>query len=95
MSNDTYFRFDDNDKNIHTIVKMGTIKLRTYNPVYCIKIIETVDFILDIHSTYYTRQASYIDGFVQERRNSIVNALELRLSCTKPWIYPMLSDKCA
>ena len=24
----------------------------------------------------------YIDGFVQERRNSIANALELRLSCT-------------
>ena len=25
-----------------------------------------------------------IDGLVQERRNSIANALELRLSCTKP-----------
>ena len=24
------------------------------------------------------------DGLVQERRNSIVNALELRLSCTNP-----------
>ena len=24
------------------------------------------------------------DGLVQERRNSIANALELRLSCTKP-----------
>ena len=29
----------------------------------------------------------YIDGFVQERRNSIANALELRLSCTKPSIF--------
>ena len=28
----------------------------------------------------------YIDGFVQERRNSIANALELRLSCTNPSI---------
>ena len=27
-----------------------------------------------------------IDGFIQERRNSIVNALELRLSCTNPSI---------
>ena len=28
----------------------------------------------------------YIDGLVQERRNSIANALELRLCCTKPSI---------
>ena len=27
-----------------------------------------------------------IDGLVQERRNSIANALELRLSFTNPWI---------
>ena len=26
----------------------------------------------------------YIDGLVQERRKSIANALELRLSCTNP-----------
>ena len=26
----------------------------------------------------------YIDGLVQEKRNSIANALELRLSCTNP-----------
>ena len=26
----------------------------------------------------------YIDGLVQERRNSIANALDLRLSCTNP-----------
>ena len=29
----------------------------------------------------------YIDGLVQERRNSIANTLELRLSCTNPSIY--------
>ena len=29
----------------------------------------------------------HIDGLVQERRNSIVSALELRLSCTNPSIY--------
>ena len=28
-----------------------------------------------------------IDGLVQERHNSIANALELRLSCTNPLIY--------
>ena len=28
-----------------------------------------------------------IDRLVQERRNSIANALELRLSCTNPSIY--------
>ena len=30
----------------------------------------------------------YIDGLVQERCNSIANALELRLSCTNPSIFP-------
>ena len=30
---------------------------------------------------------TYIDGLVQERRNSIANALELRLSCTNQSIY--------
>ena len=29
----------------------------------------------------------HIDGFVQERRKSIANALELRISCTKPSIW--------
>ena len=28
----------------------------------------------------------YISGLVQERHNSIANALELHLSCTNPWI---------
>ena len=28
----------------------------------------------------------YFDELVQERRNSIVDALELRLSCSNPWI---------
>ena len=29
----------------------------------------------------------YIDGLVQERRNSIANTVELPLSCTNPLIY--------
>ena len=32
---------------------------------------------------------SYFDEFVQERRNSIANTLELRLSCTNPSICPL------
>ena len=35
---------------------------------------------------------AYIDGLVQERRNSIANALELRLSCTNPSIYRRHQD---
>ena len=35
-----------------------------------------------------------IDGLVQERRNSIALAMELRLSCTNPsdMIYPFIID---
>ena len=32
---------------------------------------------------------TYMDGLVQERCNSIVNALELRLSCTNPLIWTL------
>ena len=38
--------------------------------------------LVEIHSSGYR-----IDGLVQERRNSIANALELRLSCTNLSIY--------
>ena len=33
----------------------------------------------------------HIDGLTQKRRNSIANALELRLSCTNPLIYASVS----
>ena len=33
---------------------------------------------------YEQSNQHYVDGLVQERRNSIANALELRLSCTNP-----------
>ena len=41
---------------------------------------------------------NHFDGLVQERRNSIANALELRLSCTNPSIcdrafYRILMDE--
>ena len=31
-------------------------------------------------------EIEHLDGLIQERRNSIANALELRLSCTNPSI---------
>ena len=35
---------------------------------------------------YIAKFIDHFDGLVQERRNSIANALELRLSCTNPSI---------
>ena len=35
---------------------------------------------------YYVFVYANIDGLVQDRRNTIANALELRLSCTDPSI---------
>ena len=44
-----------------------------------------------MHWTYCSLALShrYVDRLVQERRNSIANALELRLSCTNPsmWVF--------
>ena len=42
---------------------------------------------------HYTREELYIDGLVQERRNSSALAMELRLSCTNPSIYTYLNLK--
>ena len=44
-----------------------------------------ISFDLATNRDYY--QIIYIDGLVQERRHSIANALELRLSCTNPLIW--------
>ena len=41
---------------------------------------------LSIYLVAYHRNI-YFDGLVQERRNSIANTLEFRLSCTNPSIY--------
>ena len=44
---------------------------------------------------FLTKYASFhwrcVDGLVQERRNSIVGALQLHLSCTDPSIYDAVS----
>ena len=37
-------------------------------------------------------EISYIDGLMQERGNSIANALKLRLSYTNPWICASSND---
>ena len=39
-------------------------------------------YIFDIYGIFHYKDE--IDGLVQERRNSIADALELRLSCTNP-----------
>ena len=36
-----------------------------------------------------------VDGLVQERRNSIANALELHLSCTNPLIDGLVQERCS
>ena len=36
--------------------------------------------------THVQASKEHIDGLVQDRRNSIANTLELRLSCTNPSI---------
>ena len=41
--------------------------------------------------TYQECTVQYVYGLVQERRNSIANALELHLSCTKPSIYCLIT----
>ena len=45
--------------------------------------------LLFIKSTLqsYKEQLQYFDGLMQERCNSIANALELHLSCTNPSIW--------
>ena len=53
----------------------------------------THQYVTVVHSArhpiiQFNRKAvGHFDGLVQERRNSIANALELRLSCTNPSIY--------
>ena len=57
-----------------------------------------VDFILRsikyIHIFNNCSELRYhIDGLVQERRNSIANALELRLYCTNPSKYKEINGR--
>ena len=45
-----------------------------------------VRLLRQYHVVHWYR-TGYLDGLVQERRNSIAKALELRLSCTNPSIW--------
>ena len=64
--------------------------VKTTKPVDSFKVkLKTHFIVLHLHdmSLLFSRDIyRYIDGLVQERRNSIANALELRLSCTNPSI---------
>ena len=55
---------------------------------WTIAIAEHYVFVLErFGSSNWLYVIPYIDGLVQQRRNTIANALELRLSCTKPLIW--------
>ena len=47
--------------------------------------------LVSFHHSSYPLWYLYIDGLVQERRNSIANTLELHLSCTNPLIWKPLT----
>ena len=44
-------------------------------------------YIYILYKWYHMSKMLYLDGLVQERCNSIANALKLHLSCTNPPIY--------
>ena len=70
---------------IHTIAPVPVKK-----PEKCCKQIIPISFnvsALALGQSYNSEILKYIAGLVQERHNSIANALELRLSCPNPSIY--------
>ena len=56
-------------------------------PRYCRAKMNQINTYFDIHNLFNTQNKGDIDGLVQERRNSIASALELRLSYTNPSIW--------
>ena len=68
--------------------EMGSRPLCNGDPV-CQKILENTDKCQQMPESDSTL---YLNGLVQERHNSIANALELRLSCTNPSIYDCTSQ---
>ena len=59
-----------------------------------LKAIEDCKWKLFFKSFYAGKLFEYINRSVQERRNSIANAMELSLSCTNPSISPMMFIPC-
>ena len=71
--------------NSQVILKFSTwgVKLRSHVQSSCGPDFDSL--------TLLTWVCSHMDGLVQEKRNSIANALELRLSCTNTSIYMRLA----
>ena len=75
--------------NVINTVSVSTCQIRS---LLCMQRLIGMSQQLTTLTTYLSMflaffRCIYIDGLVQQRRNSIANALELRLSCTNPSIY--------
>ena len=57
-----------------------------YNKMKIINNLISFENCILLNPIQISQEAENISGLMQERRNSIVNALELRLFCTNPWI---------
>ena len=68
--------------HVVTIITRGMDKLEMYSPVYCIKIIEITDSILDTRSTKYFWQAVYISNIFKCICNIVAMIKE---STPTPW----------
>ena len=86
-----YFSLKYSQKTLHIsymTVKYGVSFVSSYSDIYQPLFIVMLYVILCYNIPYYKRAPLYyIDGLVQERRNSSVLAMELHLSCTNPSIW--------
>ena len=74
-------------KNIHIYVQSTETKICCPHKLCLIEGGQSCYPFINLLKTHCcVRSQQYIDGLVQERRNSIANALELRFSCTNPSI---------
>ena len=72
---------------IVTMTKIGNVNLIIYIAHRCITLGKVILMPLSILSQLnLMKYVTHIDGLMQERHNSIANALKLRLSCTNPTI---------
>ena len=82
----SYFRL----VQANAMIKMMTMTSK--EPAAAPPMITSVMTTLHGYCKIYTVADFHIDGLVQERRNSIANALELRLSCTNPSMWYRITD---
>ena len=64
------------------------------SPTQIINFAECTRTMTCVENLKYIYIYIYLDGLVQERRNSIANALELRLSCTNPSLCSLSVASC-